>query len=424
MDKVSNSSNNVQTYANQNNSQVQQTSAQANEAGEANSTANRTSSAQEQKDSSEISLFDSDDNEDESAAGYGNYDYEEAVEDDGYDPYEIIEDVDLDEEESAEAAYSAAGQAAEDAAENGNFTVEDVDFAVEAGAVSGEDMSVGKIGDDYLQSEEYYNSLRELMDNQDTENGCKILYYRSTLDKDTKYNHGQKREIAQHKDDYINMNKNGYSDFYDYMAKNSDEFKTKEEAQDYVKGRLQEVKDKFEGRAAACMSALVIQEIAAEFGVKLPYAAASTKNHVAGDIDPCNRADCSNFVSWALNQAYPDNLFAMNVGQLGGFHHMKITDKGKDWGIISEARTDDYASLPAGSICTKGKDHAMLIMYNNPDEGVIILAEASSHSNGIQLREVTYAEAKEKGYTGINPESIYDGTSDSYNYGRVKHKNN
>ena len=181
------------------------------------------------------------------------------------------------------------------------------------------------------------------------------------------------------------------------------------------------------------MSALVIQEIAAEFGVKLPYAKASTKeNHVASDIDPCNRADCSNFVSWALNQAYPDNLFAMNVGQLGQHYHMKITDKGKDWGVISDPITDDYKSLPAGSIYTNGSQHAMLIVYNqpdkdNPNDGTIIIAEASSHSNGIQFRKLTYAEAeeyKQKGYTGINPESIYDGTSDSYNYGRVKNKNN
>lgn len=445
MDKVSNSTNSsAQAYASQNSAQVQQTNNHANQANETDSSAN-TSSAQEPKDSSEIGAFSSNNEAEETdsetyaysnenneeiyyneeteeycyidengeevpyteeelaAMGYG-FEEENIAEDDYFDPNMIVEDVDLDEIN----------------AENENFSVEDANFAGEAGEANG----VGKIGDDFLQSEEYYQSLKQLMDDQKSENGCKTLYYRYTLDKDTSYNKEQRKEIAQHKDDYINMRKNGYSDFYEYMAKNSDEFKTKKDAQDYVKARLQEVKDQYEGRAAACMSALVIQEIAAEFGVKLPYAAASTKNHVASDIDPCDRADCSNFVTWALNQAYPDNLFAMNVGQLGQHNHMKITDKGKDWGVISDPITDDYASLPAGSICTNGSKHAMLIMYNNPEKGIIVLAEASSHSNGIQLREVTYDEAMEKGYTGINPESIYDGTSDSYNYGRVKNKNN
>ena len=188
MDKVSNSTNNsAQAYASQNSAQVQQTNNQANQANETDSSAN-TSSAQEPKDSSEIGAFSSNNEAEETdsetyaysnenneeiyyneeteeycyidengeevpyteeelaAMGYG-FEEENIAEDDYFDPNMIVEDVDLDEIN----------------AENENFSVEDANFAGEAGEANG----VGKIGDEFLQSEEYFQRLSKLIHDQE-----------------------------------------------------------------------------------------------------------------------------------------------------------------------------------------------------------------------------------------------------------------
>ncbi|MDO5295841.1 MAG: hypothetical protein Q4F00_04225 [bacterium] len=369
MDKVSGSNNNTQVYANQNSAQVQQTDSQARET---DSAASSSSGVQEQEDAAEISVF-GNNNEDE----------------------EIVEFVDLDDDENeipyTEEEMSALG-----------YADEDDDLIIEEVILDDNELAVSEVrGDEFLQSEEYFQRLSAVMEKQEN---CQVLYNNV---KNTK----QRNYIKNHTEDYISMKKNGYDDFYDFMAEHDGI--TKEEAKAYVESRLQEVKEQYEGRAVACMSALTIMEIAADYGVKLPYNDASTPSHLAKDIDPAVESDCANFVSWALDQAHPDDIYSMNVGQLGlGYSNDDINVK----------NTKDYTSLQAGDVYTNGSQHAMMIVYNNPEKGIIILAESSDQLNGVQMRELTYEQAQKNrkdGYTGVNASTVYDGTANCYNYGRT-----
>lgn len=184
---------------------------------------------------------------------------------------------------------------------------------------------------------------------------------------------------------------------------------SEDEAKAIVADRLEEVQKNYSGAGAACMSALTVMDIAADYGVKLKYGAASTPSKLAKDIDPCNISDCRNFVSWALDKGFSDDIYSMNVGQLG---------MGYDENGIHEKRTSDYSTLNAGDIITKNSTHAMMMVYNDPDSKTFIIAESSGHNNGVRLREVSYEKAKELGYTGVSAETVYDGTADCYNYGR------
>ncbi len=366
MDKVSGcSNNNAQVYAKQNSGAVQQTNDQACEAGGA---ANQASSAEEPKDGSEISVFNHNDDE---AAEYGDYGYEGNFEAAGYS---IGEDADCADPENV-------------------FAAGETDFAAETESVNAEMMSVGEIsGDEYLQSPEYFQRLTGLIERQ---KDCRVL--------------GQGQDL------------------YDIIAAADENIHSKEEAKAYVDSRLQEVKEQCTGREASCMSMLTIQEIAADYGVKLPYGHPPVEGGLAKNIDPCVLSDCCLISSWAFNQGSDKEMYWMNVKQLRGYDTDPTNYKNKEV-RIDTLYTNDYSELQAGDSLTNGTKHAMFILFDDaeaevPDpkhpgqtyKGVIIVAEAADEEFGVRLRQLSYDEAKSRGYTGVDSSSVYDGTAACYN---------
>ncbi len=224
---------------------------------------------------------------------------------------------------------------------------------------------------------------------------------------------GVKTDYLAYIEDVMNRSNNckkvldGKETLYDVIMKQDgcslDEAKAK------VRERLEGVLDRYSGADAACMSGLTMIDIAAEYGVRLNYGAAKTPSHLAKDIDPAVISDCRNFVSWCLDKGHEDYLYSMNVGQLGlGYSENGVHDK----------HSSDYANMNAGDIMTKGAQHAMMPIYNDPSSQTIILMESSGDSIGVRIRKLSYAKARELGYTFVSGQSIYNGTADSYNYGR------
>ena len=184
---------------------------------------------------------------------------------------------------------------------------------------------------------------------------------------------------------------------------------TLDEAKAKVRARIDGVLERYAGADAACMSGLTMIDIASEYGVRLNYGAAKTPSHLAKDIDPAVVSDCRNFVSWCLDHGHEDYLYSMNVGQLGlGYSENGVHDR----------HTSNYADMKPGDIMTKGAVHAMMPVYVDPVSKTIILVESSGDKTGVQVRQLSFKKAAELGYTFVSGDSIYNGSADSYNYGR------
>lgn len=283
---------------------------------------------------------------------------------------ENLENADLSAEEKA-AVQEISGNAASyaqaiDNTKNGVDILKDAGYEVDdanANAVNTETAALlNQVASKKLSEAEYLAYIKDIMERQ---KNCRPLQGKETL-------YGI---IAQ---------KDGISEA---------------EAKAIVDARLDEVKQNYSGADVACMSALTLMDLAADYGVKMKYDHARTPSHMASDIDPANGADCCNLVSWAIDQATDKAFPSMNVGQLG------LAYKGG----VQLPHNSDYSSWQPGDIVTNHSQHAMMMVYNDPASGTIIIAEASSRDNGIQLRELTYEKARQLGYTGVDTSSVYEG---------------
>ncbi len=282
-----------------------------------------------------------------------------------------IENADLSDEEKA-AVLEISGNAASyakaiDNNKNGVEILKDAGYEIDdtnANAVNTETAALlNQVAGKKLSEAEYLAYIKDIMERQKS---CSPLKGKETL--------------------------------YGIIAKK--EGISEEDAKAMVQERLDEVKQNYSGADVACMSILTLMDLAADYGVKMQYTHASTPSHMASDIDPANSgADCCNLVSWAIDQATEKAFPSMNVGQLG------LAYKGG----IQLPHNSDYSSWQPGDIVTNHSQHAMMMVSNDPASGTIIIAEASSKDNGIQLRELTYEQARKLGYTGVDTSSVYDG---------------
>ena len=214
-------------------------------------------------------------------------------------------------------------------------------------------------------------------------------------------------------------------------------------AQALVEARLQEVSEQYEGRAATCMTALTLMEIAADYGYKLAYCGTGgTENpsHLAKGIDPASHSDCCNWVSWNLDKGNPRDMYSLNVKQLRGYsREARPSDHNQT--CIDTRNTRDVTQLRPGDPIVHTVDgdqnkHTALIQATVTDPGApgggyLIVSEASGHDAGVKLSKITFKQFADDGkggyYTGVNADDVYNGTSDAYDpylYDYLNHKDN
>ena len=219
--------------------------------------------------------------------------------------------------------------------------------------------------------------------------------------------------------------KNGSTPNTLYQKMALDEFgdiDRKYDAQTAVHSRIDQVRERYSGADAACMCALELMDIGADYGVRLKYQETSTPDHLANEIDPGIKSDCCNFVSWLLDQGTEMDINAMNVKGLGhqGKNGIKIPNSTDLWKAEhgsfksgTKAYETIYAPMKPGDVVTdKTSDHAMMAIYNDPESQTMILAE-STDDGGVQLREVTYKKAFNKlKYSFVDATDVYNGTAE------------
>ena len=202
------------------------------------------------------------------------------------------------------------------------------------------------------------------------------------------------------------------------------------QARALVEARLQEVSEQYEGRAASCMTALTLMEIAADYGYKLAYCGTSSSEnpaHMAKGIDPASHSDCCNWVSYLLDQGNPRDLYSLNVKQVRGYSKAERPSDHNQT-RIDTLNTQDVSQLRPGDpiVHTVSGDpykHTMLIQAvvedpNEPGGGYFIVSEASCKDEGVKLSKLTFKKFANDGYggyyTGVNADDVYNGTSDAY----------
>lgn len=175
----------------------------------------------------------------------------------------------------------------------------------------------------------------------------------------------------------------GKNSLYDYY--------TEEE----VETKLAEIKSQYTGREAAVNCAIAIIEMAAAVGLKLDYDWGGGHNNVVPqDSAVATGVDCSGFASWAINQGSTETF---NVRTTAG--------------LINVGEKIDYSQAQQGDILvyrSDGAGHVVLVVENDPEKEVFLVAEAKGSNDGVVLSEKTYKSLQSSAYQARDLTSIYN----------------
>lgn len=159
-----------------------------------------------------------------------------------------------------------------------------------------------------------------------------------------------------------------------------------------VLNTLNSIKEKYSGREAAVNCTLAMMQMAANVGKKLKYGGSRDFYDIG------IRSDCSVFASWAVNQGTLNGDFTKkNV--------IKLYTSGETYKTYEEAQPGDV-------LIHFGKDrseyHATFLIKNDVENKKVVIAEASSYTNGVRVREMSYNFMKSKEYEAVNMSKYYE----------------
>lgn len=193
--------------------------------------------------------------------------------------------------------------------------------------------------------------------------------------------------------------------FYDLFTVIKDEYgKILFNGEQYITDLYNLVQKKYKGREAAVNSALLILKLAADRGVKYDYQHKGTYTNQVEVLlkDVISGVDCNAFVSWVVASGCDDE-----------FHWQGCEGFNDRYDCFDSGPVIDYSSAKPGDIFVNNKNsgsgaHIGVIIANDSERGVFIVAEARSDSVGIILGERTYAELETEGYNVRDMEKFYE----------------
>lgn len=160
----------------------------------------------------------------------------------------------------------------------------------------------------------------------------------------------------------------------------------------YVESVLDDIKSMFDGREAAVNCTLAMMQMAADVGKKLTYAGSQ-------DIfDIGVKSDCSVFASWGVNQG-------TQYGDFDKKNVLNLYRSGVEYDTYEEALPGDVL-IHFGA--DRGSYHATFLLENDTENKVVTIAEAGGKKIGVRVREMSYAELKDRSYRAVNMSQYYD----------------